>query len=726
MKKTVSLVYVMMLVFGAVNNMYSTPVDDFLNRIGGEGTAQRFITEVKPTGDGQDYFTITSENGKPKIIGNSYLSITTGIGWYLKYHAGVSLSWNNLTTDLTKIELPVHPEPVMPITCSTNLNYRYYLNYCTYSYSMAFWDWERWQKEIDWMALHGVNMPLALIGTEVVWYNILTKHLGYTKDEANAFVAGPAYQAWFLMNNLEGWGGANPDSWYKRQENLQKNILSRMHELGMKPVLAGYSGMVPHDIGSKKGWSITSSNKWCNFTRPEFLRTTEPQFNEIAKLYYDEMKDLYGVSEYYSMDLFHEGGVPAGTDVGQAHKDIYTAMKTYSGAANPKWLIQAWGANPRQQGLDALDSSQLIVLDLFSDGKRRWENSYKRTDGMPHKFMFCMLHNFGGRSGLHGRMAKTIDEFYRAKEQYPNTLLGVGATMEAIENNPVVYELLYELPWRPNKFEASEWVTAYSAARYGGSEINKSAAQAWALLNGSIYNCLDLQEGTTESVLCARPALAVNRVSTWGTTKIYWNTQDVRDAAALLLSQHNTLSGVNYDYDVVDVVRQTLADYAHQLLDSIKSAHENNLIQQRNAHIDTFMNVLLDQDRLLNTIPDFMVGTWIAGARKMGNTDTEKNLYEKNARMLITTWGDRQQANGGGLHDYSYREWGGLMKDYYYPRWKLFFDRLKANAPTPSADDFFDMEWAWAMTNSAIKTYPTAPQENPVVVAKEVFEKYFP
>ena len=89
---------------------------------------------------------------------------------------------------------------------------------------MAFWDWERWEKEIDWMALHGINLSLALTGTESVWRNVLLK-LGYTKDEINEFVAGPGFTAWWLMNNLEGWGGPNPESWYTRQEKLQKKIV---------------------------------------------------------------------------------------------------------------------------------------------------------------------------------------------------------------------------------------------------------------------------------------------------------------------------------------------------------------------------------------------------------------------------------------------------------------------------------------------------------------------
>jgi len=32
------------------------------------------------------------------------------------------------------------------------------------SYSMTFWDWERWEAEIDWMALQGINLPLAFSG----------------------------------------------------------------------------------------------------------------------------------------------------------------------------------------------------------------------------------------------------------------------------------------------------------------------------------------------------------------------------------------------------------------------------------------------------------------------------------------------------------------------------------------------------------------------------------
>ena len=37
---------------------------------------------------------------------------------------------------------------------------------------MAFWDWARWERELDWMAVQGINMPLAFTGQEFVWAQV--------------------------------------------------------------------------------------------------------------------------------------------------------------------------------------------------------------------------------------------------------------------------------------------------------------------------------------------------------------------------------------------------------------------------------------------------------------------------------------------------------------------------------------------------------------------------
>ena len=147
-------------------------VTDLLDRIGGEGTSERIETQVNKSlsTDGKEVFEIGSKGGKPFIQGSSISALTTGIGWYLNHYAHINLAWNNLTADLSEVAFPV-PENTERRTCSAD--YRYYLNYCTYSYSMAFWTKERWEKEIDWMALRGINIPLSLVGTDVVWKNVL-------------------------------------------------------------------------------------------------------------------------------------------------------------------------------------------------------------------------------------------------------------------------------------------------------------------------------------------------------------------------------------------------------------------------------------------------------------------------------------------------------------------------------------------------------------------------
>lgn len=266
---------------GQAETVNPAAVTALLDRIGGQGTSERFVTVVDETlsEGGKDVFVITARDGKPCIKGSSVIAVTTGINWYLNHHARVNLAWNNLTTDLGSVSLPV---PATEERRKCEADYRYYLNYCTFSYSMSTWTWERWQQEIDWMALHGINMPLQIVGLDAVWYKLLTEKYGYTHAEADKFVAGPCFQAWWGMNNLQGWGGPNPEWWYKRQETLCRNILARQRELGMQPVLPGYSGMVPSDFTAKTGHAANSQGNWCGFVRPYILDPNGTAFTQVA------------------------------------------------------------------------------------------------------------------------------------------------------------------------------------------------------------------------------------------------------------------------------------------------------------------------------------------------------------------------------------------------------------------------------------------------------------
>lgn len=716
MKRIVSIVC--MLSVSAVMCL-ANPVKGLLERID-EGASKKFIIE-KVDAD-RDFFELDSRKGKIVVKGNTYVNIAAGINWYLKYYAGIHLTWNNMKADLPDVLPPVNVRERR----ETDASLRYDFNYCTYSYTMAFWDWERWQTEIDWMALHGINLPLVAVGQECVWRNMLLK-LGYSSEEVNKFIAGPAFLAWWAMNNLEGWGGPNPDSWYAQQEELQKKILKRMREFGIEPVLPGYSGMVPHDAGEKLGLNVAVPELWNGFTRPAFLLPTDERFSEIASLYYKEQTRLFGRANYYSMDPFHECENAGDIDFDAAGKAVMKAMKD----VNPDavWVVQGWTENPRPEMMKNLKTGDLLIADLFSECRPMWgiPSIWKRDNGYEHhEWLFCMLENFGGNVGLHGRMDQLINNYYLIKNNpLAKHFKGIGLTMEGSENNPVMFELMCELPWRPEKFTKEEWLDGYVKARYG--KYDETVRAAWAILADGIYNCPfgNNQQGPHESIFCGRPGLNNFQASSWSKMQNYYDPTTTEEAARLMLSVADKYRGNNnFEYDLVDIVRQSLSDRGrivyNQTIADFKSFDKKSF----SAHSKEFLDILLAQDELLATRPEFKVGRWIKQAKDKGLTEEEKKLYEWNARVQITTWGNRVCADDGGLRDYAHKEWNGILKDFYYKRWSEYWKTLQdvLDGKPEVKLDYYAMEEPWTLDN---KFYPYEAEGDCIDVAKDVFKRVF-
>ncbi len=693
-----SLISALIITLAAIT-AHAAAIDDLASRVTLGTSEGKILFEEQPSASpGEDFFTIADHDGKVVISGNNTLSMAVGLNWYLKYVAGVMLDWNN-----PRQALPTPlPLPSEPITQTTDRLMRYYLNYCTFSYSMAFWDEERWMEELDWMALHGVNMPLFLTGAEAVWQRVLER-MGYSQDEINEFVCGPAYMAWWLMNNLEGWGGPLPDSWYAEQARLAQAVVSRMHELGMEPVLPGYSGMVPRNIGEKLGYDVADPGLWCGFPRPAFLSPTDEHFQEMAAIYYEELTRLYGKSRYYAMDPFHEGGNTKGVDLNAAGQAIMKAMKD----VNPEavWVIQSWQENPRHALIDSLEPGSMVVLDLYSDKAAKW-----RREGVygPHDWIYCQLLNFGGNVGLHGRMDFLIDGYYDVPASSAGpTLKGVGATPEGIENNPMMWELIYELPWRPERFTSADWLDGYLKARYGGLDsLDPRVAEAWDLLRQTVYNMpVDYPgQGTVESLLCARPAWHARSASTWGYSELFYDPALTERAATLLEEAYNPAQAhVNYHYDLVETRRQANADHANLLLQQMSRLSDAGQMDSIRPLADEFLTLILKQDSLLRTVPLLTTSTWIRAAQQKAPADDldAQRLYRRNAAQLITVWGDSVACNRGGLHDYSHREWSGLLRELYYQRWKAFFDWQLSGADPALVPDFYQLEVDWVDRQTA-------------------------
>lgn len=685
----------------------------FIDRVCGEGMSGRILigTDSSIESDGRDVFVISSRDGKPEIVGSGVSAATAGLGWYLNHYVHVNISWNGLTADLRDTVLPL---PEIPERRECRAEWRYYLNYCTYSYTCAFWTEERWMKEVDWMALHGINMPLMALGTDVVWRNVL-RRLCCGDGEIAEFIAGPGFQAWWMMGNIEGWGGPSPDRWFDRQERLCRKVLARMRSLGMEPVLPGYCGMLPRSFAGKPGYDASDTGLWAAFHRPAFLSPSSDRFASVAALYYAEQEKIMGQSHFYSMDPFHEGGNIEGTDIPEAYKTIQAQLRRHTPDA--VWVLQGWNENPRTEALEALKHGDCIVLDLFSEARPRWRDGY-----CGHDMIWCMLHNFGGRTGMHGRLSKVMDGWFDAVEAFPETMVGIGATPEGIGTNPVLYDALFELPWM-DRSECSGWLDRYVLARYGTSD--KSLTRAWHKIAASALACPTGQEGTSEPIVCARPGWGLKSVSRWSTAEIYYDVRELRDAAGLFLDARPGCSdNANYRHDLIDLVRQTLTDSTLFLLRNVETAYRSGNMTAFRSGYESFLGMIKDIDALLSTEPFFHVNGWIESARNVCDemaaaTDADRDWMEWNARTLITVWGDRLSARR--LHDYSNREWGGMLSSFYLPRWKLFFDAVERGDELPDEDGWYEIENEWTSNR---KLYPVS-SENALDCAERLFEKYF-
>lgn len=118
-----------------------------------------------------DCFILQTVGKKLVVQATGANTAAVGVNWYLKYYCHRSMS--HLGDQLAPVtELPVIGQPV---TVKTTSIYRYALNYCTFNYTMSFYDWDDWQWELDWMALNGVNLMLVANGSEAVWQNTLRR-----------------------------------------------------------------------------------------------------------------------------------------------------------------------------------------------------------------------------------------------------------------------------------------------------------------------------------------------------------------------------------------------------------------------------------------------------------------------------------------------------------------------------------------------------------------------
>ncbi|OJU47370.1 MAG: alpha-N-acetylglucosaminidase, partial [Bacteroidales bacterium 45-6] len=451
--------------------------------------SKSIVFKERKTNRNQDYFRLETQSGKLVVTANSANSMAVGLNYFLKNYCHTTISWYVDDQTLLPASLPAVPAPV---EIEARVQNRFFLNYCTFGYTMTWWKWRDWEHFIDWMALNGVNLPLAITGQEKVWLNVWKK-FGLTDDQIREFFTGPAYLPWHRMANIDHWEGPLPMSWIDGQAELQKQILERERAFNMKPVLPAFAGHVPKAIAEKYPHAkITSLGEWGNFSQQYqsyFLDSFDTLFAKIQHEFLEEQTRMFGTDHVYGTDPFNEVTPPSWEPeyLCSVSKNIYETMASYDKDA--QWLQMGWifyfmqdkwTSERIKAFLQAVPQNKMILLDYFCDNVEVW----KRTEsffGQP--YIWCYLGNFGGNTTLSGNLKDVDEKIENTFRNGGKNFWGLGATLEGFGNNPVMYEYILEKAWQNTP--AAKFSKIYAASRAGKRNANLEAA--WQILTDKVY-----------------------------------------------------------------------------------------------------------------------------------------------------------------------------------------------------------------------------------------------
>jgi alpha-N-acetylglucosaminidase len=692
------------------------------------GKSSKFVIGDLKANGSNEAFELSGANGKIVIKGTDDLAIARGFNWYLNNYCNTRVSWYK---DDPVIAPDLLPEVDTTITQECRFEKRFFLNYCTFGYTMLWWKWDDWERFIDWMALNGINMPLAITGQEAIWMEVW-KSFGMSEDQVRSYFTGPAHLPWHRMGNLDSFLGPLPQEYITNQLELQKQILKRERSFGMKPVLPAFAGHVPKAIKEKyPNAKITCMGSYDTGDEYNafFLDPMDPLFIQIQQKFLKIQTRYFGTDHYYGADPFNEMDPPDTTPayLGSVSKSIYAGMSSVD--PNAVWVqmgwtfyyMKIWQDDPARLRamITAVPENRMIILDYFAEQGEEWRNTHA-WHGAP--YIWCYLGNFGGNTEMAApikevavRLPKTENDSTHGK------LDGIGSTLEGFGVNRFMFEWLFEYAWDKNVTDVDKWITKYSQNKTKNND--PVAEKAYRELIDLVYNN-QVSGVATGSLMQARPLLkgvkGYQRPSKYDYKKL-------TDILTMMLSASDkSLQSAEYQKDMVVVTKQILDNLIIPLRKKINEAYINKDTVELEKQTKIFLGVFDDQDRLLATQPEFLLGKWTNDARQFGSDPASKAYYEKDARVLITTWGNE----GNGIIDYASRDLSGLVSTYYKVRWEKFFDILKKNIrhnitlDMDSVDkEMASFEWNW--TNQQ-QQFINVPQGSPLEIVKEIHNKYSP
>ncbi len=539
---------------------------------------------------------------------------------------------------------------------------------CALFYSMAWWNWNDWKQELDWMAKKKFNIAF------------------YPLDLDPLKSDDPAWQKTWKSLGLKGQGEPNTLTYECR---LAKQIIDYARKLGMKVISPGFGGRVPREFKKVYPGCQYLEIRWEDAPANLYLNPSDPMLSKVLSIFTEEYNKIYGTDHIYSISTYGET-FPGNTPEENRQIKTNSAKAWVRGIKNADseamGYLSGWGFFARPQWskeeakdfLDAIPNDMLYVCDIWAD-----ENpDYKRLNYFyGKKWGFSILHAFGGDTALHGDLKDIIKRLKDiTSDSQAENCQYFYLNPEVIRHNFLYYDLVTKLGWDPRKVNLDNFFRDYAIKRYGEKSA-ENMIRALRELEKSVYSTNDLT--------CPHYQFPIGAYN----EKIGgYNEEDIKRRFSFIPHLRSALdfalkenerqkSNLFYQTDVLDMLRQYLGELFNYHLVKFKNAFHKNDKESTEKEAEIMKELLNKQALLLSTHKDYCLSTEIEKARKRPGVDCS---IDRRIRARVSYLGLLSGCSWDEdplfLWDYARKDLFELVKFYYHPRVDLYIGTVKNTA----------------------------------------------
>lgn len=672
--------------------------------------ADQFLLKTIESDNGYDCYEIYSEDKKVVLAGNSPLSQAMAYYDYLgKYHGVVITSGDY---DISTISSAPLPEEKISRTIKKKI--RAMTSYESFSLNGNFRGFDRWEKEIDFMAMHGFNRALQPVGFDGVLFRTLTD-IGMPENFCLEFSSGPAFLMNQLTGNIAGTNSINSKEYLERKITVGKLISDRERSLGIEPIFPAAIPSVPFSLRKKYiKMDIFKAPMWYNFPPIFFIRPKNAFFSVFNKKFLTIQREALGETHSYIFEGVYESDK---TGYNSHLADLGKALEEMLGEFDAEAVCYLHTSSINADFFKNCSGDRYIFLDNCEMSK-----SSDILNG--RKCIPEISGNRYGRTGIYGNVQKLCDN------PFANSELGGALSFDSFDINPVYCAAALKAITTDGNFDRDEFIRDFCAKRYKTDSFTDD-----------IISLIDLcsSDECTGSIICARPCTNVKHTAPYDTMERDYDFHKLYPIAQNIAgSDDKKIDAMRADLQ--SIVRQFLSDLAYPVYIKATEFFKEKNVRNFEQASNLFLEICEDIDRLLRTREETNFCTKYLEAQELGSSQEEKESLQINFLLLHTIWGPFDHSI---LYDTVWNEWGGLVKDYYEARWHMYYRSLAAYFDNPKKlkdnskkqpldrneyNGSYQAKRLALFENNFLENYIPRKngigEEDTVEVAKELLEKY--